>query len=95
MVAPTKKNSPAIHHGTGKTTGNGQEYARPHTMTGKNIDVNSVPESKENNAKHLLEANVSVAWNHSNVYPQPKTDGIKIRGTGAATKGLMARGPMA
>ena len=24
-----------------------------------------------------------------------KTDGIKIRGTGAATKGLRARGPMA
>lgn len=24
-----------------------------------------------------------------------KTDGIKIRGTGAATKGLKARGPMA
>jgi hypothetical protein len=29
--------------------------------------------------------------------PQPaaKTSGIKVRGTGAATKGLMARGPMA
>jgi len=26
---------------------------------------------------------------------QVKTSGIKIRGTGAATKGLMARGPMA
>lgn len=26
---------------------------------------------------------------------QTKTDGIKIRGTGAATKGTMARGPMA
>ena len=25
----------------------------------------------------------------------PKTSGIKIRGTGAATKGTMARGPMA
>jgi hypothetical protein len=24
-----------------------------------------------------------------------KTDGIKMRGTGAATKGLMSRGPMA
>lgn len=24
-----------------------------------------------------------------------KTDGIKIRGTGAATKGVMSRGPMA
>ena len=27
-------------------------------------------------------------------YKEPKTTGIKIRGTGAATKGLMARGPM-
>jgi hypothetical protein len=27
-------------------------------------------------------------------YPT-KTSGIKVRGTGAATKGLMARGPMA
>jgi len=26
---------------------------------------------------------------------KPKTSGIKIRGTGAATKGVMARGPMA
>lgn len=28
-------------------------------------------------------------------YPKTKTSGIKIRGTGAATKGTMARGPMA
>ena len=30
-------------------------------------------------------------------YPQTgvKTSGIKVRGTGAATKGTMARGPMA
>lgn len=27
--------------------------------------------------------------------PAKKTSGIKVRGTGAATKGLMARGPMA
>lgn len=27
--------------------------------------------------------------------PETKTSGIKIRGTGAATKGTMARGPMA
>lgn len=27
--------------------------------------------------------------------PGTKTSGIKIRGTGAATKGTMARGPMA
>lgn len=28
-------------------------------------------------------------------YAPTKTSGIKIRGTGAATKGVMARGPMA
>ena len=27
--------------------------------------------------------------------PGPKTGGVKIRGTGAATKGTMARGPIA
>lgn len=34
-----------------------------------------------------------------NIYSKPapgvKTDGVKIRGTGAATKGTKARGPMA
>ena len=38
---------------------------------------------------------VSVANTRSQDYPPVKTDGIKVRGTGAATKGLMARGPMA
>ena len=34
---------------------------------------------------------------HTAGYPEQdiKTTGIKIRGTGAATKGVMARGPMA
>jgi hypothetical protein len=43
----------------------------------------------------MKDTNVSVANNHSNEYPGVKTSGIKIRGTGAATKGVMARGPMA
>jgi hypothetical protein len=47
------------------------------------------------NKKFLRESNVSVANNHSNDYKPTKTSGIKIRGTGAATKGVMARGPMA
>lgn len=45
--------------------------------------------------KTMKDANVSAANTHSNVYKGTKTDGIKIRGTGAATKGLLARGPMA
>jgi hypothetical protein len=47
------------------------------------------------NKKFLRESNVSVANNRSNDYKPTKTSGIKIRGTGAATKGVMARGPMA
>ena len=48
-----------------------------------------------NNKEYLLKLNQSAANAHSNEYKGTKTDGIKIRGTGAATKGLMARGPMA
>jgi hypothetical protein len=49
----------------------------------------------DDNKKYLREANVSVANTRSGEYKPTKTSGIKIRGTGAATKGLMARGPMA
>jgi hypothetical protein len=45
--------------------------------------------------KEALKANMGVANERSNPYPGVKTSGIKIRGTGAATKGVMARGPMA
>jgi len=45
--------------------------------------------------KEALRANQSLANERSNPYPETKTSGIKIRGTGAATKGVMARGPMA
>ena len=38
---------------------------------------------------------VSVANTRSQDYPPTKTTGIKMRGTGAATKGVMSRGPMA
>ena len=49
----------------------------------------------KNNTKFNKDSNVSVANRRSNDYPETKTSGIKIRGTGCAIKGLMARGPMA
>jgi hypothetical protein len=45
--------------------------------------------------KQALKANQSLANERSNPYDGVKTSGIKIRGTGCATKGTMARGPMA
>ena len=40
------------------------------------------------------ELSMSVGGIRSKNYGGVKTDGIKIRGTGAATKGVMARGPV-
>jgi hypothetical protein len=54
-----------------------------------NVIVGEMP------VKEALKANQSLANERSNPYDGVKTSGIKIRGTGAATKGVMARGPMA
>ena len=77
----------------GKEVGPASVYAEPHTMTGKKLKIE--PAGVSDNKEYMRKENVSVANSHSNDYPEPKTTGIKIRGTGAATKGLMARGPMA
>jgi hypothetical protein len=69
-------------------------YAKPHTMSGKAVKISDNPGGVPNK-EYLRNANVSVANSRSNDYPGTKTSGIKIRGTGAATKGVMARGPMA
>ena len=77
----------------GKEIGPASTYAEPHTMSGKKAPIKEA--GVADNKKYLKDANVSVVNSRSNDYPPTKTDGIKIRGTGAATKGLMARGPMA
>lgn len=71
------------------------EYAPPHTMSGKATRVAENP-GKDPNSSEARNINMSVG----NISRDPeagatKTSGIKIRGTGAATKGTMARGPMA
>lgn len=57
--------------------------------------VPAVVVGEESAKETMRKANVSVANERSNEYKPTKTSGIKIRGTGAATKGVMARGPMA
>ena len=44
--------------------------------------------------KGVGEIAMSVGNVRAKDYPATKTTGVKVRGTGAATKGLMARGPM-
>jgi hypothetical protein len=76
----------------GKEVGQAAVYAEPHTMDGKAIKA--APSKDESGAKYMTEMNISAASISKGNYKEPKTTGIKIRGTGAATKGVMARGPM-
>ena len=54
-----------------------------------------VPQVGVSSGSALNDLCMSVGNIRSKDYPAPKTSGIKIRGTGAATKGTTARGPMA
>ena len=72
-----------------------EKYAQPHTMSGKGVKVVDNPGSGPNRSK-LDTSDVSVGqYSISAGNESIKTDGIKMRGTGAATKGVMSRGPMA
>jgi len=78
-------------------------YAKPHTMSGKEVSVESATKKMYGGTDpNILSARqVSPRTNAMRVSmgdpaaDDVKTSGIKIRGTGAATKGVMARGPMA
>ena len=79
----------------GKEVGSASVYAKPHTMTGKSMKIANNP-GKEPNRSKLDQYDMSVGAISKSAGDEPtKTSGIKIRGTGAATKGVMARGPMA
>ena len=79
----------------GKEVGDASVYAKPHNMSGRALSVEPNP-GKPPNKSELDTYNVSLGPISQSAGNQPiKTSGIKIRGTGAATKGLMARGPMA
>jgi hypothetical protein len=79
----------------GKEVGSAEVYAQPHDMTGKagaDLSNNGYGGGKQIKPE---DAAVSVGEFRSKPYAEPKTTGIKVRGAGAATKGVMARGPMA
>ena len=75
----------------GKEVGQAAVYAEPHTMDGKKVK----PQVPEKSGKACMDdMNIAAGVISKGNYKEPKTTGIKIRGTGAATKGTMARGPM-
>ena len=74
----------------GKEVGAAAVYAKPHTMSGGPVSEKAAVVKPGNGVDEMSVGNLSKSQNN-----EVKTSGIKIRGTGAATKGVMARGPMA
>ena len=84
----------------GKEVGSASKYAQPHTMSGGKISAQqAVSGAVDPNTLAAKDLNrLSVAPRVSSGDPgrnDVKTTGIKMRGAGAATKGVMSRGPMA
>ena len=72
----------------GKEVGSAAVYAKPHRMNGKEFKISETIGAGYPSKPQDLNPEVSAK-------AQGNPNGIKIRGTGAATKGVMARGPMA
>jgi hypothetical protein len=78
----------------GKEVGPAEVYAEPHTMAGKKVTTAKDAVTKPGNGVDKVNMSVS-GISKGNYEPINKHGEMKIRGTGAATKGTKARGPMA
>ena len=78
----------------GKEVGPASTYAEPHTMKGKKTKVEVNPGSGPDRSA-VDTVDMTIGNKTKRVNNEVKTSGIKMRGAGAATKGVMSRGPMA
>jgi len=77
----------------GKEVGSAEVYAAPHTSGGKTPEEKDVGYSCEMPVrKNWTPLNGTVSIGHNDMI---ESTGIETRGNGAATKGKIARGPMA
>ena len=80
----------------GKEVGSAAVYAKPHSMTGGPMKMKKPVDPNTLTTKQMTNRTVSPRVSMGDPAAEDvKKDGIKMRGTGAATKGLMSRGPMA
>lgn len=86
----------------GKEVGNAEVYAQPHTMKGTAMSAKDAMQavSRKPDPTRQVAGDFKPGKPAARVSlgdpdrDDVKTSGIKIRGTGAATKGVMSRGPM-
>ena len=79
----------------GKEIGQASVYAKPHSMSGGPMKMNKPSDPTKQVAGDFKPGKATGRVSLGDpARDDVKTDGMKIRGTGAATKGVMARGPM-
>ena len=79
----------------GKEVGSAEVYAEPHSQLGPEGYSLKNNGYEGGNRFRANDVNMSVGNIQRNDFPEPKSEGIETRGNGAATKGRIARGPMA
>lgn len=72
-----------------------EKYAQPHTMSGSKVGGELPAMSTETGVEFINKSNIAVGNISKTGRATVKTDGVKQRGHGAATKGFTSRGPMA
>jgi hypothetical protein len=75
----------------GKEVGAAAVYAKPHTMSGGPVNE-TASVVKAGNGVDDIKMSVGGVFKSQN--DEVKTSGVKQRGSGAATKGFISRGPM-
>ena len=94
-VKPTTKNSPAIKTGKNPNNKAAEAYAKNGTGVAAMKAVIDDGNTNKLYGDVITPSTPAMGVSVSNRSRGPKTDGIEVRGSGAATKGRVARGPMA
>ena len=85
----------------GKEIGSASVYAEPHTMDGKSMKTADIGYKTDPNSMSAVESLPGgvparrVSMGNPASTQMNRNGEMKMRGTGAATKGFMCRGPMA
>ena len=97
QIKPTTKNSSPMRTGHAKNNGPAEQYEANGTGVAamRKATGHDARDPNTMRADEVTPATPAMRVSIGNIQTSPKTDGIEMRGAGAATKGRMARGPMA
>ena len=97
QVKPTTKDSSPMRTGHAKNNGPAEQYEKNGTGVAaeRKATGHGAKDPNTMKANELVPGGPVMTVSIGNKDRGPKTDGIEMRGAGAATKGRMSRGPMA